>query len=109
MLSGLRGSVTDLVIYFSAWSVVFSVYAIWHGRRLIYLLALYLALIGFDVIWRGRAPDDCIPLAPWIALVGEGCVAFLISSNRPSGASPSIMDHTPNSRHTSRRLEAKPR
>ncbi|MDQ3776621.1 MAG: hypothetical protein M3461_20840 [Pseudomonadota bacterium] len=46
MLSGLRGYVTDLVIYFSAWSAVFSVYAIWHGRRLIYLLALYLALIG---------------------------------------------------------------
>jgi len=61
LLSGLRGSVTDLVIYFSAWSAVFSVYAIWHGRRLIYLLALYLALIGFDVIWRGRAPDDWIP------------------------------------------------
>ena len=82
MLSGLRGSVTDLVIYFSAWSVVFSVYAIWHGRRLIYLLALYLALIGFDVIWRGRAPDDCIPLAPWIALAGEGvcCISDFFQS-----------------------------
>jgi Predicted membrane protein (DUF2339) len=61
LLSGLRGYVTDLVIYFSAWSAVFSVYAIWHGRRLIYLLALYLALIGFDMIWRSRAPDEWIP------------------------------------------------
>jgi hypothetical protein len=52
LLSGLRGYVIDLVTYFSAWSAVFSVYAIWHGRRLIYLLALYLALIGFDMIWR---------------------------------------------------------
>ncbi|MDH3437979.1 MAG: DUF2339 domain-containing protein, partial [Betaproteobacteria bacterium] len=50
-------SVTDLVIYFSAWGVVFSVFSIWHGRRLIYLLALYLALIIFDFMWRGRAPD----------------------------------------------------
>jgi uncharacterized membrane protein len=50
-------SITDLVIYFSAWAVVFSVFSIWQERRLIYLLALYLALIIFDFIWRGRAPD----------------------------------------------------
>ncbi|TMH70450.1 MAG: DUF2339 domain-containing protein [Betaproteobacteria bacterium] len=61
LLSSLRGSITDLVVYFSAWSVVFSVYAIWHGRRLIYLLALYLALIGFDLIWRNRAPLEWVP------------------------------------------------
>ena len=40
-------SITDLMIYFSAWGVVFSVFSIWHGRRLIYLLALYLALVDF--------------------------------------------------------------
>lgn len=50
-------SITDLVIYFSAWGLAFSVFSIWHGRRLIYLLALYLALIVFDFIWRARAPD----------------------------------------------------
>lgn len=50
-------SITDLVIYFAAWGVVFSVFSIWHGRRLIYLLALYLGLIIFDFMWRGRAPD----------------------------------------------------
>jgi len=50
-------SVTDLVIYFSAWGAVFSVFSIWHGRRLIYLLALYLALIVFDFVWRRTAPD----------------------------------------------------
>ncbi len=61
LLIGLRGSMTDLVVYFSAWSVVFSVFAIWHARRLIYLLALYLALIGFDLLWRTRAPGEWIP------------------------------------------------
>lgn len=50
-------SVTDLVIYFSSWGVVFSVFSIWHGRRLVYLLALYLGLIIFDFMWRGQAPD----------------------------------------------------
>jgi uncharacterized membrane protein len=72
LLSGFRASITDLVIYFSAWSVVFSVFAIWHRRRLIYLLALYLALIGFDVIWRGRAPDE------WIAALTFQTVQFVI-------------------------------
>jgi len=61
LLSSLRGSITDLVIYFTAWSVVFSVFAIWHGRRLIYLLALYLSLIGFDVIARANAPQEWFP------------------------------------------------
>lgn len=65
-------SVTDLVIYFSAWSVVFSVFSIWHGRRLIYLLALYLALIGFDFIFRSRAPDA------WIAAIVFQMVQFAI-------------------------------
>lgn len=61
LLSSLRGSLTDLVIYYSAWGAVFSVFAIWHGRRLIYLLALYLGLIGFDVIGRANAPDEWVP------------------------------------------------
>jgi len=37
------------------------VFAIWHGRRLIYLFALYLALIGFDVLWREYASDQWVP------------------------------------------------
>jgi uncharacterized membrane protein len=57
LISGVP-SITDLVIYYSAWSVAFSVFSVWHGRRLIYLLALYLALIGFDFIWRHRAPGE---------------------------------------------------
>lgn len=57
LLSNPAGSLTDLAIYFSAWGVVFSVFAIWHGRRLVYLLALYLALIGFDFAARGRATE----------------------------------------------------
>jgi len=65
-------SVTDLVIYFSAWGVVFSVFSIWRGRRLIYLLALYLALIIFDFMWRGRAPDA------WGAALAFQTVQFAI-------------------------------
>jgi uncharacterized membrane protein len=50
LLAGVSGSLTDIAVYYSAWGVVFSVFAVWHGSRLVYLLALYFALIGFDYI-----------------------------------------------------------
>lgn len=72
LLASASGSITDLVIYYSAWGIVFSIYAIWVGRRLIYLLALYLALIGFDVIWHQHASDQ------WLAALVFQTVQFLI-------------------------------
>ena len=72
LLASVGGSITDLVIYYSAWSVVFSIYAIWCGRRLIYLLALYLALIGFDAIWQTHSPKE------WIAALSFQTVQFVI-------------------------------
>jgi uncharacterized membrane protein len=72
LLASASGSITDLVLYYSAWSVVFSVYAVWCGRRLIYLLALYLALIGFDVIWHQDASGQ------WIAALMFQTVQFVI-------------------------------
>jgi len=72
LLKGVVGSLTDVAIYYSAWGVVFSVFAVWHGRRLIYLLALYLALIGFDMLWRGRGID------PWLAGLAFQTAQFAI-------------------------------
>jgi uncharacterized membrane protein len=72
LLASAGGSITDLVVYYSAWSVVFSVYAIWRGRRLIYLLALYLALIGFDLIWHRVASGQ------WLAALAFQTVQFVI-------------------------------
>lgn len=58
LLAGARASLVDLVIYFSAWSVVFCVFSILQARRAVYLWALYLSLIGFDVIWRHQHSGD---------------------------------------------------
>lgn len=80
-------SITDMVIYFSAWGVVFSVFSIWHGRRLVYLLALYLALIIFDFIWRGRAPDEWVAALVFqtaqFGIFGVATVAFSIRNQSP--------------------------
>ncbi len=42
------------IIYFTVWSVVFVIFAIKQRRRTIYLIALYLSLVGFNIIWNGR-------------------------------------------------------
>jgi uncharacterized membrane protein len=72
LLASATGSIMNLVVYYSAWGVVFSVYAIWYGRRLIYLLAAYLALVGFDVIWHAQASDQ------WVAALVFQTVQFVI-------------------------------
>lgn len=80
-------SVTDLAIYFSAWGVVFSVFSIWHGRRLVYLLALYLALIIFDYVWRRHAPGEWVPALAFqsiqFVIFGIATVAFSIRNRSP--------------------------
>ncbi|HYA66698.1 MAG TPA: DUF2339 domain-containing protein [Burkholderiaceae bacterium] len=72
LLKGVPTSLIDLVIYFSAWSIVFCVFSIWQGRRSIYLWALYLALIGFDLLWRRQS------LGEWTAAFAFQGAQFLI-------------------------------
>jgi uncharacterized membrane protein len=50
LLGEETGGVTDLAVYYSAWSVLFSVYAVVAGSRNIYLLALYMSLLGFNIL-----------------------------------------------------------
>jgi uncharacterized membrane protein len=52
LLATGNGTMTDLALYFFSWSIVYCVFALWHGNRAIYLVALYLALIGFDIAWQ---------------------------------------------------------
>lgn len=55
LLPSLRTSITDLVVYYSAWSVLFCAYSVWIGQRRVYLMAAYMALLGFEAIWRMSA------------------------------------------------------
>jgi uncharacterized membrane protein len=53
LLNGaMRADLVGLVVYFSAWSLLFSFVSLQEGRRLTYLLALYFALLGFDGAFR---------------------------------------------------------
>lgn len=76
LLPGLRAEVSDLAIYYSAWSLLFCAYALWLGQRRIYLTAAYLALLGFDLIWYVQWIR--LPSADWQgALIFQG-IQFLI-------------------------------
>lgn len=72
LLPVLRADVTDLIIYYTAWSVSFSLYSLWDGSRRTYMLAMYLALIGFDLIWRDSGAGN------WTAAATYQLVQFLI-------------------------------
>lgn len=80
-------SIADLVIYFSAWGVVFSAFSVRHGRRLVYLLALYLALIVFDYVWRRHAPGEWAAALAYqaiqFAIFGAATVVFSIRNKSP--------------------------
>lgn len=67
-----HANLVDLLIYYSAWSVLFCGYAIWLGGRQSYLLAMYLALVGFDLIWRVKAESQ------WMTAAIFQAVQFLI-------------------------------
>ncbi|HEY7656638.1 MAG TPA: DUF2339 domain-containing protein [Burkholderiales bacterium] len=86
LISGVP-TITDLVIYFTAWGVVFCVFSIWHGRRLIYLLALYLALIIFDFMFRNKAPDAWTAALTFqtvqFAIFGTATALFTIRNKSP--------------------------
>jgi uncharacterized membrane protein len=65
LLDGLRTGVGELALYYSAWSLLFCGFAVWCGRRGIYLTAAYLALLGFDLIWYQQWRGMARP--PWVA------------------------------------------
>ena len=87
LIENVLVNVTDLAIYFSAWSVIFSIYAVWTGQRLVYLLALYFALVGFDVIQRDTMHEEWVAALVFqtlqFAIFAVAAAAFSIRRNEP--------------------------
>lgn len=78
LLDGLRTGVGELALYYSAWSLLFCAFAVWIGRRGIYLVAAYLALIGFDVVWYTQWRG--LPRPPWAAaLIFQGLQGLIFA------------------------------
>lgn len=52
LMQAAPGRLMDVIIFYSAWSLLFSFCALNEGRRITYILPMFFALIGFDLIWR---------------------------------------------------------
>jgi len=83
----LRNSTMDLAIYFSAWSAIFTAFSIIVGRRSVLLLALYLALIFFDLIWRMNITTQWVHALLFqcaqLLIFGVGTALFSIRRHAP--------------------------
>ena len=62
----------DVVIYSSAWSLLFSFCSLSDGRRITYVLPMFFALIGFDLIWRTSGQ------ASWLLAVIYQLIQFIV-------------------------------
>ncbi len=74
LMDNLRASVLELVIYYTAWSLLFSFASIYEGRRIAYMLAMLFAIIGFDISWRLSGGNE------WFLAVIYQAVQFVIFS-----------------------------
>jgi uncharacterized membrane protein len=87
LLPSLRNSITDLVVYYSAWSVLFCVYSVWIGQRRVYLLAAYMALLGFEAIWRLSAGGEWMSALVFqtvqLIVFAVGTVVYSVRRNDP--------------------------
>lgn len=72
LLGGTGYSIADLIVYFACWSVLFSLFSIWVGKRNVYMLAMYLALVIFDLKWHDAMPDA------WVEALVFQTIHFLI-------------------------------
>ena len=52
LLAGVDADLYTTVVYFTAWSLLFSFMSLQLGKRLIYLIAMYMAILSFDASWR---------------------------------------------------------
>jgi len=71
LLRDASGAFGEIALYYSAWSLTFTIFAIARARRLVYLLALYVALLGFDILARRHNVD-------WHLMLEFQSVQFLI-------------------------------
>jgi hypothetical protein len=60
LLPVLRAGMGDLAIYYTAWSVSFALYALRERNRQVYMLAMFLALVGFDLSWCMTGKTDWV-------------------------------------------------
>jgi len=88
LMRSMMLDITDLAIYYTCWSILFSVSALWVRSRAVYLLALYMAMIGFDLSWNMDIdPQQWISAALFqtvlLLIFGSTAAFYTIKNNSP--------------------------
>ena len=88
LIHSLMLDIHDLAIYYTCWSLLFSVFSIWVGSRAVYLLALYMAMVGFDITWRaGNYEAQWVSAALFqtlmLVIFGLAATFFTVKRNAP--------------------------
>jgi len=77
----------DVVIFYTAWSLLFSFCALSEGRRITYMLPMLFALIGFDLVWRTAGDASWLLAVIYqliqLAVFASTAAAFSIVHKRP--------------------------
>ncbi len=98
-LSTNQPDLEDLLIYFSAWSVLFCLHALWVGSRIAYLVAMYLAIVGFDLIWRDAGQPDWSTAAIYQALqffiFTATAMVYSVRRKSPMSETEAALGHMP--------------
>ena len=88
LMRSLMLEVADLAIYYTCWSALFSVFALWVRSRAVYLLALYMAMIGFDLSWHmDSAAQQWVSAALFqtvlLLIFGSTAAYYTVKNNAP--------------------------
>ncbi|MGE4543306.1 MAG: DUF2339 domain-containing protein [Pedobacter sp.] len=87
LIQGTPQQLWPLMLYFSTWSISFGLFSLFTGRRRYYLLSLYLAVIGFDLIWRHTARHQWLPALGYqtaqLVIFGICAALFTLRHKRP--------------------------
>jgi uncharacterized membrane protein len=89
LLAAAPHQLLDVVIYYSAWSLLFSFCALTDGRRITYMLPMLFALVGFDAVWRLTGEVDWLLAVIYqlvqLVVFASTAAAFSVIHRRPLG------------------------
>jgi uncharacterized membrane protein len=95
LMQAAPNQLIDVVIFYSAWSLLFSFCSLVEGRRIVYVLPMFFALIGFDLIWRSAGEANWLlavlyQLVQFMVFVATAA-AFSVVHKRPMGEPEAVV------------------
>ncbi len=89
LMQAAPNQLIDVVIFYSAWSLLFSFCALIEARRIVYMVPMFFALIGFDLIWRSAGEVNWLLAVVYqlvqLAVFASTAAAFSVVHRRPMG------------------------